>query len=139
VGIIERLKRIVKANISDYTDGRTFDDILNESDEELKRIISELNNSKNNSDSRNSSSRQQSHATPRHSAQQNVVAKAYSVLNLRQTASIDEIKSAYRKLIRQYHPDVVANQSKENQESAKRHAQELNLAYEILQKVRGFS
>ena len=50
----------------------------------------------------------------------------YEVLGVANQASPDEIKKAYRKLARQYHPDV----SKEAESEAK--FKEINEAYEIL-------
>lgn len=50
----------------------------------------------------------------------------YQTLNISENASADEIKKAYRKLARQYHPDV--NKSAEAEEKFK----EINGAYEIL-------
>lgn len=51
----------------------------------------------------------------------------YEVLALAKSASIDEIKSAYRKLAKKYHPDI-AGQNKEAEEKFK----ELSEAYEVL-------
>lgn len=50
----------------------------------------------------------------------------YSTLGVSQNASSDEIKKAYRKLARQYHPDI--NKEKDAEEKFK----EINAAYEIL-------
>ena len=50
----------------------------------------------------------------------------YGILGVRRDASTDEIKRAYRKLARQYHPDV--NPDPEAQEKFK----EINAAYEVL-------
>ncbi|RDU73365.1 J domain-containing protein [Helicobacter aurati] len=50
----------------------------------------------------------------------------YETLNISENASNDEIKKAYRKLAREYHPDV--NKSPEAEEKFK----EINAAYEIL-------
>jgi curved DNA-binding protein len=50
----------------------------------------------------------------------------YKVLGLERTASADEIKKAYRKLVRQYHPDV----SKHKDADAK--TKEINEAYDVL-------
>ena len=50
----------------------------------------------------------------------------YEVLGVAKGASKDEIKKAYRRLARQYHPDV----SKEAEAEAK--FKEVNEAYEIL-------
>lgn len=50
----------------------------------------------------------------------------YDVLGVKRDASTDEIKKAYRKLVRKYHPDV----SKEK--NAEEKTKELNEAYEVL-------
>ena len=51
----------------------------------------------------------------------------YEVLGLQKGASDDEIKKAYRKLAKKYHPDLNPG----DQEAARR-MQEVNAAYEIL-------
>ncbi len=50
----------------------------------------------------------------------------YGILGVRRDASVDELKRAYRKLARQFHPDV--NPDPEAQEKFK----EINAAYEVL-------
>lgn len=49
----------------------------------------------------------------------------YSVLMLQRTASSDEIKSAYRRLARQWHPDVCKEQNATDQFMAIQHAYEI--------------
>lgn len=73
------------------------------------------------------------------SPQQQALLRAYSRLGVRSTSTNDEIKASYRKMIKLYHPDRVAQLDKIKQEEAKRIAQEINVAYDLLQKVRGFS
>ena len=51
----------------------------------------------------------------------------YKTLGLNKTASQDEIKKAYRKLARKYHPDL-----NPDDESAKKTFQEINEAHEVL-------
>ena len=59
----------------------------------------------------------------------------YEVLGLKQGASQDEIKSAYRKLIKQYHPDqYIDNPLKDLAEQKMR---EINEAYDTLTKNNG--
>lgn len=52
----------------------------------------------------------------------------YEVLGIPRTASTDEIKSAYRRLARQYHPDV----AKEDPKAAEEKFKEISEAYEVL-------
>jgi molecular chaperone DnaJ len=52
----------------------------------------------------------------------------YDVLGVSKTASVDEIKSAYRKLAKEYHPDMNPNDRKAAEEKFK----ELSEAYEVL-------
>src|SRR6266853_265328 len=51
----------------------------------------------------------------------------YEVLGVPRTASDDEIKKAFRKLAREYHPDVA-----KNKKQAEEKFKELNEAYEVL-------
>lgn len=51
----------------------------------------------------------------------------YSILGVPKTASTDDIKKAYRKLARKYHPDI-----NPNNEDAKRKFQQVNEANEVL-------
>ncbi len=52
----------------------------------------------------------------------------YEVLGVPKTASPDEIKQAYRRLARQYHPDV----AKENPKAAEEKFKQISEAYEVL-------
>ncbi len=174
MGIFERLKRIVKANVHAGT--RSFEEILNDSDEELKRLIDELTRAQTAESSKEDNGRsQENHRTtdrpprrpsarssesgsdtsstrgragqsqsapppdPRHQAQVQAVYRAYKVFGLDPSVSVDDIKKAYRSAMRRVHPDRVANASAEEQDIAKRKAQELNAAYDLLAKIRGFS
>lgn len=60
------------------------------------------------------------------------VAFYYKALGLSPSASLDEIKSAYRDLMKKYHPDRFSTLSLEFQELANRRAQSINEAYEFL-------
>ena len=58
--------------------------------------------------------------------------KAYSVLGIEPSASIDEIKNQKKKLLKRYHPDLFANQGEEMIKKATKKAQSINHAYEII-------
>ncbi len=58
----------------------------------------------------------------------------YDVLGVRSGASEDEITSAYRQLVQQYHPDRVADMAPEFREVAERRMKEINAAYEELKR-----
>lgn len=53
----------------------------------------------------------------------------YDILGVNKTASADEIKSAYRKLAREHHPDMVSDKDKVE---AEKRFKELNEAYQVL-------
>ncbi|MDF1876623.1 TerB family tellurite resistance protein [Sulfurimonas sp. SAG-AH-194-L11] len=60
---------------------------------------------------------------------------AYKVLGVSKDDDMKVIKKAYRKLVRQYHPDIIASQGKDEaymQEATKK-TQEINQAYEMIQ------
>lgn len=63
---------------------------------------------------------------------------AYKVLEIDKNASIDEIKKAYRKMAKKYHPDKIIHLGKEHQKGAEEKFRQVQDAYEQIQKERGF-
>lgn len=61
---------------------------------------------------------------------------AYATLGLKNTASNDEVKKAYRKMAVEFHPDKVAYLGEDVQKSAKEKFQKINEAYETIKKER---
>ncbi|MGF6494125.1 DnaJ-domain-containing protein 1 [Luteibacter sp. 621] len=61
----------------------------------------------------------------------------FEVLNVAPDATREQIVDAYRRLIREHHPDRVANMGKEFRDLAERRASEINVAYaEALDQLR---
>jgi preprotein translocase subunit Sec63 len=60
----------------------------------------------------------------------------YAVLGVSEQASQDEIDTAYRRKISDYHPDKVANAADEIKALAEVRAREINAAYEAIQQRR---
>jgi len=61
---------------------------------------------------------------------------AYKILEIDKTATDTEIKKAYRKMVKKYHPDKVMHLGKEYQKGAKEKFRQVQEAYEQLQKER---
>jgi len=70
----------------------------------------------------------------------NVPTAAFAVLGLEPTATNEEIKRSYRRLAREYHPDMLAAKglSEDFTRFANEKIQVINEAYELLRKERGF-
>jgi DnaJ like chaperone protein len=66
---------------------------------------------------------------------------AYAALGLAPTATESEIKSAYRKLMRENHPDRLAAKGlpESMRALAEERAREINVAYDLIKKARQFS
>lgn len=60
----------------------------------------------------------------------------YKVLEVDPKASDDDIETAYRRLITQYHPDKVAGAAPEIRDLAAKRAGAINAAYDAIQKIR---
>jgi len=63
---------------------------------------------------------------------------AYSLLGVTADDDMKTIKKAYKKLIRQYHPDIIASQGKSESymKEATAKTQEINQAYEMIEEAR---
>ncbi len=63
---------------------------------------------------------------------------AYKILEIEPTATVEEIKKAYRNMAMKYHPDKVSYLGEEIQNAAKEKFQKVNEAYETIKKERNF-
>ncbi|MBC3758377.1 TerB family tellurite resistance protein [Hyunsoonleella sp. SJ7] len=59
---------------------------------------------------------------------------AYKILEIEKDATVDEIKKAYRKMAKKYHPDRVIHLGKEHRAGAEEKFRQVQEAYEQLQK-----
>lgn len=66
------------------------------------------------------------------------IADAYALLGVSESDDMSSIKKAYRKLVRQYHPDIIKSQGKSDayMEEATAKTQEINQAYEMIKDAR---
>ena len=62
---------------------------------------------------------------------------AYKILEIDKDASVDDIKKAYRKMAKKYHPDRLVHLGKEHQAGAEEKFRQVQKAYEHIQKERG--
>ena len=63
---------------------------------------------------------------------------AYKILEIDKTATVDQIKKAYRNMAKKYHPDRVEHLGDEHKKGAEEKFKQVQKAYEQLQKERGF-
>ena len=61
----------------------------------------------------------------------------YEILGVKEKATQAEIKKAYRKLAKKYHPDRVNTQDEAIKKGAEEKFKQVQLAYETIQKERG--
>lgn len=73
------------------------------------------------------------------SVKESSIDQSYTLLGITKEASNDDIKKAYRALVKQYHPDIVKAQgaSEDYIQAATAKVQEINAAYEMIKKQRG--
>ena len=63
---------------------------------------------------------------------------AYKILEIDRTATIPEIKKAYRTMVKKYHPDKLQQMDEVYRKGAEEKFKKVQEAYEQLQKEKGF-
>ena len=66
------------------------------------------------------------------------ISDAYKLLGVKESDEMSVIKKAYRKLVRQYHPDIIKSQGKSEayMQEATAKTQEINQAYEMIKEAK---
>ena len=131
--LLRRIYNFVKVNVNSAAS-----DPYSGEEEELKNIIEELNREKEKGNKENSNYKSQPDSTDNSDPNAMNFIKACKILGISQTAGIEEIKSAYKQKIKEYHPDRVANLGDELKELAGKKTQEINGAYNFLKIERKF-
>ncbi len=67
----------------------------------------------------------------------NEVNSAYRILEIKKSASDTEVKKAYRKMVKKYHPDKLRNLGPEHVKGAEEKFRQVQKAYEQIHKERG--
>jgi len=62
----------------------------------------------------------------------------YRVLEISKSASVTDIKSAYRKMAKKYHPDRVIHLGEEHQKGAEEKFRRVQEAYELIKAEKRF-
>jgi DnaJ like chaperone protein len=65
------------------------------------------------------------------------VDSSYKILEIEKSASDAEVKSAYRKMVKKYHPDKLRGLGEEHIKGAEEKFRQVQRAYEHIQKERG--
>ena len=65
--------------------------------------------------------------------------QAYKILEIQKSVSDDEVKKAYRKMAKKYHPDRVVTQDEAIKKGAEEKFKQVQKAYETIQKERGMN
>ena len=85
------------------------------------------------------SSNQNKNRTESSQNKQFSIDEAYKILEINENSNSEEIKTAYKKKIKEYHPDRLSGLGAELQQLAHQKTQEINSAYNLLKKLKGFS
>lgn len=137
--IWNRISQLAKTYLQDSADTSSAERIINSETEELKRIIDELTTpKKQNVPPKQQSKQQQQAPPPRKHNNSMTSSKATEILGITKNATVQEIKSAYKKKVMLYHPDRVMNASEVEQKQAQSKIIEVNQAYQYLQLLKNF-
>lgn len=122
--ILNRIFRITRSNFSNLHD---VNNVVYDEDDVLKKIIDELNNHTPNEKIND------------HQDSDNMeLPTAYKILQIDELSSIEEIKTAYKTRIKEYHPDRLQNFGDEIKVLAISKTKQVNLAYSLIKEEKNF-
>jgi DnaJ-domain-containing protein 1 len=130
--IFDRAFRVAKSYMNDDSGNFQYENLSN--DDELKKIIDGLNKD-NNKQKEQTKNQNQNTAND---SEINSLDKAYQLLQVNANSTVDEIKSAYKQRIKEYHPDRLETFGEELKKLAQTKTQEINKAYNLIRQARGF-
>lgn len=134
--LFKKAGRILKSYLDSVSDGRTDDA------EKNKKVYEEYFRQRAKREEQNTGQNYRRQSSGNEGQKKSEPLKDdkyfYSVLGINPGASAAEIKSAYKKMIIQYHPDKVVNLGPELQSLAKKKTQEINEAYQYLKTKANF-
>ena len=147
--IFRRANRILRSTVNDWIDQFTKEEQeLADFDEQLRQATQRQSSGSSSAGRTQGETRRGQSAQDGGSRQQRTEGKRkpgekddafyFSVLGLTPSANVDEIKRAYKNLMRKYHPDAVAKLSPREQAAASEKAKAVNEAYHIIERRRGF-
>lgn len=147
--IIRRANRILRSTVNDWIDQFTKEEQeLADFDEQLRQST-QRRSSQSSSERRTQGGTHRGHSSQGDGSRQTRTegkrkpgekddAFYFAVLGLTPSANMDEIKRAYKNLMRKYHPDAVASLTPREQAAASEKAKSINEAYHIIERRRGF-
>lgn len=121
--LFERIKNIIRASLGDAFSSSSDDSTINI--EEIEKEYEKIKKEREAAERKNQEQQQRYYQT---NAQLEKERQYYADLELPYGASFDEIKKAYRRLVKQFHPDKYAN-DRQRYETAVRLTSKLNEAY----------
>jgi DnaJ like chaperone protein len=138
--IFNRFIRVAKSYIDDRPGQISYS---SNSEDELRKIIDELNKDYDQKQEerrtyRHTQDNKQSAPPPPQQESPMNLDRACKLLSVPVNATTDEIKSAYKKRIMEYHPDRVATLGEELRTLASAKTQEINSAYNFLKNYKNF-
>lgn len=121
--IFERIKKIIKSNLIETPNRLDTEIYFDEDFDSLKREIEEAYRRKFGTERKVTTS-----------VNEISLHKAYNILGVEPNSPREVIRQAYIKKVKQYHPDLVQNHGPEIQKLSMQKLQEINVAYELIQK-----